>query len=47
VFKPIKTYYHKEATNFMHNHPNAAIIKFHFGKLFSQAWNKGAQLAML
>jgi hypothetical protein len=26
----------------MHNHPNAAITKFHFGKLFSEAWNKGA-----
>jgi hypothetical protein len=26
----------------MHNHPNAAITEFHFGKLFSEAWNKGA-----
>jgi hypothetical protein len=26
----------------MHNHHNAAITKFHFGKLFSEAWNKGA-----
>jgi hypothetical protein len=42
VFKPIKTYYHQAATNFMHNNPNAAITKFHFGKLFSEAWNKGA-----
>jgi hypothetical protein len=42
VFKPIKTYYHQAATNFMHNHPNAAITKFNFGKLFSEAWNKGA-----
>jgi hypothetical protein len=41
VFKPIKTYYHQAATNFMHNHPNVAITKFNFGKLFSEAWNKG------
>jgi hypothetical protein len=30
VFKPIKTYYHQAATNFMHNHPKAAITKFNF-----------------
>jgi hypothetical protein len=47
VFNPIKTYYHQAATNFMHNHPNAAIAKFHFEKRFSEAWNKGEQLAML
>jgi hypothetical protein len=41
VFKPIKTYYHQEATNFMHNNPNSAITKFSFGKLFSAAWKKG------
>jgi hypothetical protein len=37
VFNPIKTYYHQAATNFMYNHPNAANIKFNFGKLFSEA----------
>jgi hypothetical protein len=30
VFKPIKTCCHHEATNLMHNHPNAIITKYHF-----------------
>jgi hypothetical protein len=40
VFKPIKTYYHQETTNLMHNNSTAAITKFSFGKLSSVTWKK-------
>jgi hypothetical protein len=40
-FKLIKTYYHQQATDFMHNNSNSAITKFNFGKLFFAAWKKG------
>lgn len=42
VFKPVKTFYHQEATHFIHNNPSTSLKKFHFGKLFSAAWKKGA-----
>jgi hypothetical protein len=47
VFKPIKAYCHQAATNFMHNHLNAAITKFHFEELFPKLGTKEQQLATL
>ena len=46
VFKPLKSFYHKEATNFMHNHPSSSITKLHFGKIFSSAWSKAATVGV-
>ena len=44
VFKPLKSFYHKQATNFIQSSPNSSISKFNFGKLFSEAWRKGATI---
>jgi hypothetical protein len=35
VYNPFNSYYHMEATVYMHNHANASINKSNFGRLFS------------
>lgn len=42
VFKPMKTFYHQAATNYMHNHPDGSITKFVFGHIFTEAWLRSA-----
>jgi hypothetical protein len=42
VYKPLNSYYHQEATAYMHNHPQASINKSNFERLFSAAWSKSA-----
>lgn len=42
LFKPLKTFYHQEATTFIHNNPAQSITKSDFGKVFTAAWNKAA-----
>ncbi|CAG4936820.1 unnamed protein product [Parnassius apollo] len=41
-FKPLKTYYHQQATAWQHSHPNQGITKVAFGALFQRAWNQAA-----
>ncbi|CAG5035003.1 unnamed protein product [Parnassius apollo] len=41
-FKPLKTYYHQQATAWQHSHPNQGITKVAFGALFQWAWNQAA-----
>ncbi|XP_045450942.1 uncharacterized protein LOC123659815 [Melitaea cinxia] len=41
-FKPLKTYYHQQATAWQHSHPNRGITKVAFGALFQRAWNQAA-----
>lgn len=47
LLKTIKMYYRQATTNFLHNHSNATVTKFRFGKPFSRAWKKQQQLEML
>ncbi|XP_063216743.1 uncharacterized protein LOC134527745 [Bacillus rossius redtenbacheri] len=42
LFKPLKTFYHQEATTFFHNNSTQSITKSDFGKIFTAAWNKAA-----
>lgn len=46
VLKPLKSFYNKEATLFIHNHPNSTINKNNFGKLFSAAWKKAVAVGI-
>lgn len=39
LFKPLKSYYHQQATSWQHTHPNQGITKVAFGGLLKQAWN--------
>ncbi|XP_026736710.1 uncharacterized protein LOC113500199 [Trichoplusia ni] len=41
-FKPLKSYYHQQATSWQHAHPNQGITKVVFGGIFKQAWNQAA-----
>lgn len=41
-FKPLKSYYHQQATSWQHAHPNQGITKVAFGGIFKQAWNQAA-----
>lgn len=42
LFKPLKSYYHQQATSWQHAHPNQGITKVAFGGIFKQAWNQAA-----
>ncbi|KAJ8890511.1 hypothetical protein PR048_010020, partial [Dryococelus australis] len=42
VFKTLKTYFHSEATKYIHNQPSGRISKFNFGELFRKAWHRTA-----
>jgi hypothetical protein len=42
VYKPLNSYYHQEATAYMHNRPQAFINKSNSGRLFSAVWSKSA-----
>lgn len=41
-FKPLKTYYHQQATTWQHTNTGKAINKVVFGGLLKQAWNLSA-----
>ena len=41
-FKPLKTWYHQQATISIQNHSNTSIKKLSFGKLLAAAWSKEA-----
>lgn len=41
-FKPLKAYYHQQATSWQHAHPNQGITKVAFGGIFKQSWNQAA-----
>ncbi|KAJ8874241.1 hypothetical protein PR048_025084, partial [Dryococelus australis] len=42
VFNTLKTYFHSEATKYIHNQPSGRISKFNFGELFTKAWHRTA-----
>ncbi|XP_020287527.1 uncharacterized protein LOC109856551 [Pseudomyrmex gracilis] len=41
-FKPLKTYYHQQATTWQHSNTGKGISKIVFGGLLKQAWNLSA-----